>query len=242
MRLLTVIWNSIKIKMPAILYIIATPIGNFGDITFRALEALKSVDLILSEDTRVARKLLNHFGVQKPLQSYHQHSGASKTEHIINLLHEGKIIALISDAGTPGISDPGAQIVASAALGKNVKIIPIPGPSAVIAALSVCGFPSDKFIFLGFPPAKNKRKKYFQELLSYPYTAVFYESGFRILKTLSEINQLNDNKLRQIVVCRELTKIFETIYRGTVSEVIEQIKKDTQKGEFTTVIEGNKNV
>ena len=228
--------------MPAILYIIATPIGNFGDITFRALEALKSVDLILSEDTRVARKLLNHFGVQKPLQSYHQHSGASKTEHIINLLHEGKIIALISDAGTHGISDPGAQIVASAALGKNVKIIPIPGPSAVIAALSVCGFPSDKFIFLGFPPAKNKRKKYFQELLSYPYTAVFYESGFRILKTLSEINQLNDNKLRQIVVCRELTKIFETIYRGTVSEVIEQIKKDTQKGEFTTVIEGNKNV
>ncbi len=228
--------------MPAILYIIATPIGNFGDITFRALEALKSVDLILSEDTRVARKLLNHFGVQKPLQSYHQHSGASKTEHIINLLREGKIIALISDAGTPGISDPGAQIVASAALGKNVKIIPIPGPSAVIAALSVCGFPSDKFIFLGFPPAKNKRKKYFQELLSYPYTAVFYESGFRILKTLSEINQLNDNKLRQIVVCRELTKIFETIYRGTVSEVIEQIKKDTQKGEFTTVIEGNKNV
>lgn len=229
--------------MPAILYIIATPIGNFGDITFRALEALKSVDLILSEDTRVARKLLNHFGVQKPLQSYHQHSGASKTEHIINLLREGKIIALISDAGTPGISDPGAQIVASAAaLGKNVKIIPIPGPSAVITALSVCGFPSDKFIFLGFPPAKNKRKKYFQELLSYPYTAVFYESGFRILKTLSEINQLNDNKLRQIVVCRELTKIFETIYRGTVSEVIEQIKKDTQKGEFTTVIEGNKNV
>jgi len=228
--------------MPAILYIIATPIGNFGDITFRALEALKSVDLILSEDTRVARKLLNHFGVQKPLQSYHQHSGASKTEHIINLLREGKIIALISDAGTPGISDPGAQIVASAAvLGKNVKIIPIPGPSAVITALSVCGFPSDKFIFWVFHRQKQT-EKYFNELLSYPYTAVFYESGFRILKTLSEINQLNDNKLRQIVVCRELTKIFETIYRGTVSEVIEQIKKDTQKGEFTTVIEGNKNV
>lgn len=227
--------------MAAILYVIATPIGNFGDITFRALETLKSADLILSEDTRVARKLLNHFGIQKPLQSCHQHSGASKTEYIINLLREDKVIALISDAGTPGISDPGGKIVASAVgLGKNVKIIPIPGPSASIAALSICGFPTDKFIFLGFPPAKNKRQKYFQELLSYPYTAVFYESGSRILKTLSEINQLNYNQSRQIVVCRELTKVFETIYRGTIPEVIEQIKKDSQKGEFTVVINGNK--
>lgn len=225
--------------MPGILHIVATPIGNLKDITFRAVEALKTADLILCEDTRVAKKLLAHFGMDKSLLSYHQHSDLQKTDYILGLLEEGKILALVSDAGTPGISDPGNRLVAAAVkkLGDSVKIIPIPGANAAISALSVCGFPTDKFVFLGFPPAKNKRKKYFQELLASEYTAVFYESNFRILKTLAEINGLNTDKERRVTVCREMTKSFETIYRGTIAEVIEKIKKDPQKGEFVVVLE-----
>jgi len=228
--------------MAGTLYIVATPIGNLNDITFRAVEALKSADLILCEDTRVTQVLLAHFDIQKPLQSYHQHSDSQKTEYIIGQLREGKNIALVSDAGTPGISDPGNQLVeaAVAALGDIAKIVPIPGASAAIAALSVSGFPTDKFIFLGFPPAKNKRNKYFEELVAYEFTCVFYESNFRILKTLSEIDAANCDKTRRIVVCRELTKTFESIYRGTVGEVIEKIKKDPLKGEFAAVFEGLK--
>lgn len=228
--------------MQGILYIVATPIGNLADITYRAVSVLKSADLVLCEDTRVAQKLLGHFEIQKPLQSYHQHSTLQRTEYIISLLREGKTIALVSDAGTPGISDPGNQLVAAAvaALGGEVKIVPVPGANAAIAALSVSGFATDKFVFLGFPPAKNKRKKYFQDLLAYGYTAVFYESNFRIIKTLSEIDELNPEKNRQIVVCRELTKTFETIYRGTILDVIAWIKKDPLKGEFVVVLEGSK--
>ena len=231
--------------MQGILYIIATPIGNLSDITYRAIEALKSADLILCEDTRVTKRLLDHFGIEKPLQSYHQHSSLEKVETILGLLGEGKTLALVSDAGTPGISDPGNKLVDEIVkkFGNGVKIIPVPGPNAAIAALSVSGFPTDKFVFLGFPPAKNKRKKYFEELLSCGHTAVFYESNFRILKTLNELNQLNDlNELasRRVVVCRELTKTFETIYRGTVGEAIEKIKKDPLKGEFVAVLEGKK--
>jgi 16S rRNA (cytidine1402-2'-O)-methyltransferase len=224
------------------LYIVATPIGNLNDITFRAVETLKNADLILCEDTRVAQKLLGRFEIQKPLQSYHQHSDLQKTGYIIGLLRDGKNIALVSDAGTPGISDPGNQLVeaVTAALGEGAKIIPIPGANAAIAALSVSGFPTDKFIFLGFPPVKNKRQKYFQDLLAQECTAVFYESNFRILKTLAEIDALNPERNRPVVVCRELTKTFETIYRGTIFEVIEKIKKDPQKGEFVVVFEGAK--
>lgn len=225
--------------MQGILYIVATPIGNLADITYRAVSVLKSADLVLCEDTRVAQKLLGHFEIQKPLQSYHQHSALEKTEDIIGLLRDGKTIALVSDAGTPGISDPGNQLVAAAvaALGGEVKIVPVPGANAAIAALSVSGFATDKFVFLGFPPVKNKRKKYFQDLLAYEYTAVFYESNFRIIKTLSEIDELNPEKTRQITVCRELTKTFETIYRGTIIEVIEKIKSDPLKGEFVVVLD-----
>jgi len=226
--------------MQGVLYIVATPIGNLADITFRALEALKGADLILCEDTRITKKLLDHFGIVKPLLSYHQHSNLRKTEQILGLLGESKVLVLVSDAGTPGISDPGNKLVQTVAqrFGDNVKIIPIPGPNAAIAALSISGFNADKFVFLGFPPAKNKRGKYFEELLSYKHTIVFYESNFRILKTLNELNQLNPNKSRRIVVCRELTKTFETIYRGTILEVIVQIKKDPLKGELVVVLEG----
>ena len=226
--------------MAGCLYIVATPIGNLQDITFRAVEALKSADLILCEDTRVTKNLLDRFEIVKPTLSYHQHSDLEKTAEILKLLGEGKTLALVSDAGTPGISDPGNQLVEAVVkeFGDSVKIIPIPGASAVVSALSVSGFPTDKFIFLGFPPIKNKRKKYFEDLLASDFTAVFYESNFRILKTLAEIDELNPDKSRRIVVCRELTKTFESIYRGTIAEVIAKIKKDPLKGEFVAVIEG----
>ena len=228
--------------MLGILYIIATPIGNLRDITLRAIEVLKDVDSILCEDTRVTKVLLDHFGITKPLLSYHQHSDLEKTAEILKLLAEGKTLALVSDAGTPGISDPGNQLVETAVkeFGGSIKIIPVPGANAAIAALSVSGFATDKFIFTGFPPAKNKRKKYFQDLLANSFTSEYYESNFRILKTLAEIDELNLDKSRQIAVCRELTKTFETIYRGTIAEVIEKIKKDPLKGEFAAVLEGKR--
>jgi len=225
--------------MAGILCIVATPIGNLQDITFRALEALKGADLILCEDTRVTKRLLDHYQIAKPTRSYHQHSGAEKIGAVIELLREGKTLALVSDAGTPGISDPGNFLIQEIikVLGDEVKIIPIPGPSAAIVALSISGFATDRFVFLGFPPAKNKRQKYFQELLASGYTAVFYESNFRILKTLAEIDELNPDKSRRVVVCRELTKTFESIYRGSILEVIEKIKKDPLKGEFVVVLD-----
>jgi 16S rRNA (cytidine1402-2'-O)-methyltransferase len=228
--------------MAGILFIVATPIGNLNDISFRAIEALKIADLVLCEDTRVTKVLLDHFGIIKPLLSYHQHSDSEKTAEILATLGEGKTLALVSDAGTPGISDPGNMLVEDAIIkfGEDAKIIPIPGPSAVIAALSVSGFATDKFIFLGFPPVKNKRKTYFEQLLANDLTAVFYESNFRIMKTLAEIDALNPDKTRRIVVCRELTKTFESVYRGAIAEVIEKIKKDPLKGEFVAVLDGKK--
>ncbi len=232
------------------LYIVATPIGNLGDITLRALETLKSVDFILCEDTRVTKNLLNHYQITKPMISYHQHSDLKKVKEINELLEQGKNLALVTDAGTPGISDPGnlliqsviasvakqspvQEIAASPTAPRNDKIIPIPGPSAVISALSISGFPTDKFLFLGFPPHKNKRQKFFKEAVASEYTVAFYESGHRILKCLQELKDLLDPK-RQILVCRELTKKFETIYRGTIAEVFEKMKDD--RGEFVVVI------
>ena len=234
------------------LYIVATPIGNFGDITLRALETLKSVDFILCEDTRVTKNLLNHYEIIKPMISYHQHSDAKKVREITNLLTQGKNLALVTDAGTPGISDPGNLLIQSiihsqfvilnrdsgslsedSCLRRNDSIIPIPGPSAVISALSISGFPTDKFLFLGFPPHKNKRQKFFKEVAVAEYTVAFYESGHRILKCMQELKGLLDPN-RQIVVCRELTKKFETIYRGAISEVVENMKDD--RGEFVVVI------
>jgi 16S rRNA (cytidine1402-2'-O)-methyltransferase len=211
-------------------------------MTLRAVEALKSADLVLCEDTRVAKKMLEHYEIGAPTQSYHQHSDLQKIDYILNLLAAGKTLALISDAGTPGISDPGNRLVEAIVkkFGDGIRIIPIPGANAAIAALSVSGFPTDRFIFLGFPPAKNKRKKYFEELLANEFTAVFYESNFRILKTLAEIDELNPDKTRRIVVCRELTKTFESIYRGTIAEVVAKIKKDPLKGEFVATLEGKK--
>ena len=226
------------------LYIVSTPIGNLEDFTFRALRILSEVDLILCEDTRVTKKLLDHYQIKTPTLSYHQHSKLQKIEYIINLLRGGKNLALVSDAGTPGISDPGNLLVREAIerLRDEVKIVSIPGPSAVTTAASVSGFPVDKFLFLGFPPAKKKRKKFFEEVVNSKYPVIFYESPYRIIKSLHqlEIEAKIFNLKPQIVVCRELTKKFETIYRGEIGEVIKKIEKDKIKGEFVIIIEGKK--
>jgi 16S rRNA (cytidine1402-2'-O)-methyltransferase len=219
------------------LYIVATPIGNLEDITLRALRTLKEVDFILCEDTRVTRKLLDHYQIDKPLISYHQHSRLAKIDFIVKLLAEGKNLALVSDAGTPGISDPGNQLIKQVVveLGEEIKIIPIPGAAAVISALSISGFPTDKFIFAGFPPHKKGRQTFFKEIIRAKETVVFYESTHRMEKTLTELNNL-DGQLK-IVVCRELTKKFESVYRGTPSEVLAKIKNDSSKGEFVVIVE-----
>jgi 16S rRNA (cytidine1402-2'-O)-methyltransferase len=211
------------------LYIVATPIGNLGDITLRALEILKSVDLILCEDTRVTRKLLDAYDIKTPTQSYHQHSNNKKTDYILDLFRQGKNIALVSDSGTPGISDPGNRLVEDA-LREGVDVISIPGPSAMTAIASVAGILMDKFLFLGFPPHKKGRHTMFKEISKAKYPVIIYESVHRIIKTLKELQVFNDF---DIVVGRELTKKFETIYRGKISEVIPQIEP---RGEFVVII------
>ncbi len=216
------------------LYIVATPIGNLGDFTRRAIETLKDVDLVLCEDTRVTQTLLNHYKISTQTLSYHQHSDEKKVKQIISLLDEGKNLALVTDAGTPGISDPGNRLIFDLGLQiKDLTIIPIPGASAVTTAMSISGFPTDKFIFMGFPPHKNKRQKFFKEVSKNKYTTVFYESNHRIIKCLNNLKEVLDQD-RQIVICRELTKKFETIYRGTIDEMIKMDIKE--KGEFVVVI------
>lgn len=210
------------------LYIIATPIGNLKDITFRALEILKEVDLVLCEDTRVTKKLLEYFQINKSIESYHQHSKTNKIEKIKDLLKQGKNLALVSDSGTPGISDPGNKLIEE--VGDTAEIIPVPGPSAISALASVCGFAMDKFIFLGFPPHKKGRQKFFKELSDYKYPVIIYESPHRIIKTLNELKNRGEF---DIVVGRELTKRFETIYRGKISEIIPQIEP---RGELVIAI------
>ncbi len=215
------------------LFIVATPIGNLSDLTERAKTTLSSVDAVLCEDTRVTGKMLSLIGIKRPLVSYHQHS---QTTQALEMLAEGKNLALVTDAGTPGISDPGGKLVEEVVVrfGDDVKIVPIPGPSAVIAALSISGFPADEFLFMGFPPHKNGRQKFFDRAASIESTVVFYESTHRIIKSLAELEKRIGD--RKIVVCRELTKMFETTYRGTPTQVTEALKKASIKGEFVVVL------
>jgi 16S rRNA (cytidine1402-2'-O)-methyltransferase len=225
----------------ATLFVVATPIGNLEDISLRALRILKEVDLILCEDTRVTKKLLDRYQIKKPLLSYHQHSKLQKIDYIISLLKEGKNLALVSDSGTPGISDPGNKLVEEVInrLGEKVKITPIPGASALTCAASVSGFPMDRFLFLGFLPKKKKRREILREILESKYPVIFYESPYRILKTLKELKDVMNSEQRaanNIVVARELTKKFETIYRGKIDEVIEKIEKNAIKGEFVIIV------
>lgn len=222
--------------MPSI-YVVATPIGNLKDITIRALEVLKSVDYILAEDTRVISKLLKSYKIENRLISYHQHSSKKVYDKIIELLKQGKNCALVSDAGTPGISDPGGRLVKTVyqVLGNQVSIIAIPGPSALASALSVSGLSADRFIFYGFLPHKKGRQKLLKEIAQNKITSALFESPHRIIKTLESLALLLDNN-RHVVVTRELTKKFETVYRGTVNQVMKAVKNDIIKGEFVIII------
>jgi len=217
------------------LYIVATPIGNLEDITLRALRVLKDVDVILCEDTRHTKRLLERYSIGKPMMSYHHHSKLEKMKEIARMLNEGKNLALVSDAGTPGISDPGNLLIRYLIDNDiNVNIMPIPGPSGLAAAISVSGFPTDKFVFLGFVPNKKGRKTFFENLKSEERTTVFYESPYRIEKALKSLSDNVPN--RHIAVCRELTKVFETIYRGTPEEVKKKMTPNEVKGEFIVIV------
>lgn len=231
------------------LYIVGTPIGNLEDITFRAVRILNEVDFILCEDTRVTGKLLNHYKIKATTISYHQHSNIKKVEYILGLLKKGKNLALVSDAGTPGISDPGGKLVQSVIeeFGNDIKIESVPGSSALIVALSISGFKADKFLFLGFPPHKKGRQKFLNKIMKSEYTVVVYESKYRIVKFLEELKnkivEIQDvesckNNLSSIIVCRELSKMYETIYRGDLKKIIKEIKEDknAKKGEFVVII------
>lgn len=221
--------------MSGIVSIVATPIGNLGDITSRALLVLREADIILAEDTRHTAKLLMHFGIETTVRSYHQHSSEREVHDILSLLEDGKHLALVTDAGTPGVSDPGNVLLNTIyEQCAKVRVEAIPGPSAVTAALSVCGFATDTFVFLGFPPHKNKRKKYFEQVGAQEFTVVFYESCHRIEKAMAQLSEVLDPN-RRICVCRELTKQFESIYRGTVTEILEM--DIPAKGEFVIVVE-----
>lgn len=218
-----------------ILYIIATPIGNLEDITLRALRILREVDLIACEDTRHTKILLDRYKILKPLVSYHQHSKLQKIDYLISLLREGKNIALVSDAGTPDIDDPGGVLTTKAYEAK-IKIIPVPGPSSLSVALSVSGFLAQRFLFLGFLPKKKGRQTFLKNIKSAAENidakvAVLFESPPRLLKTLQDLkNYLGDC---ETTICRELTKKFEEIYRGTLSDAIMHYTKNEPKGEFT---------
>jgi len=222
-----------------ILYITATPIGNLEDVSKRTLRILSEVDLILCEDTRQTQKLLNFYEIKTKTLSYHQHSKFKKIDCILELLKKGKNLALVCDAGTPGISDPAGKLVFEARK-IGVKVSPIPGSSALISAASISGFPMEKFLFLGFPPQKNKRNKFFEKIVDSEYPVIFYESTYRIIKSLQDLFSCAEKKSEQdkirIVVCRELTKKFETVYAGTIEGVIEGLKSGETRGEFVVVV------
>ena len=222
-------------RMMAIFYIIAGPIGNLEDLGFRAKRILAEVDFVLAEHPHHLQRLLSFYHLKVPVLSYHQHSSFRQKKHIIRLLREGKKGALMTDAGTPGLADPGNELIESLVENiKDIKIIPIPGPSALTTAVSVCGFRMDKFLFLGFLPPKKKRSVLLQKIIDSPYPVVFYESPYRLLKTLDQLAELD--KGLELFVGRELTKKFETIYRGEIEEVVSRLKKDKIKGEFVIIV------
>lgn len=219
------------------LYIVATPIGNLEDITLRALKILKECDLVIAEDTRRSRQLLKHYGIEKPFErSLYRGVEHERVEYFIQKLKAGARIALISDAGTPLISDPGYELVRRA-ISENISVIPIPGPTALITALVASGFSPERFVFEGVPPKRQKAKReFFERLAQELRTIVLYESPHRVLDTLEVMSELIPN--RQIALCRELTKVHEEILRGTAKEILEQLRaRPAIKGEITIVIE-----
>jgi 16S rRNA (cytidine1402-2'-O)-methyltransferase len=222
--------------MPGILYIVATPIGNLEDITLRAIRTLKEADVIAAEDTRHTQVLLRHFAINTPLTSFHEHNERAKTARLVTRLERGESIALVSDAGTPAISDPGYRLVV-AAIGAGIRVIPIAGPSALIAALSAAGLPTDGFDFRGFLPArKQERRSRLQELRDGRYTMVFYETPHRLQESLDDVREILGD--RRMVLAREVTKLHEEFLRGRISEVIGEVSRREIRGEMTLVIEG----
>lgn len=215
------------------LYIVSTPIGNLEDITLRAIRVLKEVDYIAAEDTRHSRILLNKYEIKTTVLSYHSYSSDAKLQKILELLQEEKNIALIGDAGTPGISDPAYSLIKSA-IEKGIKIVPIPGPSSLLAALVMSGLPMNRFLYLGFLPLKKGRQTLLKSLADEERTIVIFESPHRLLRTLSHLNEFLGN--RRISVCREITKIYEEAVRGTTQEAIVYFTNKPPKGEFVLVI------
>jgi 16S rRNA (cytidine1402-2'-O)-methyltransferase len=228
--------NSYFNTTKGILYIVSTPIGNLEDITMRAIRILKEVDLIAAEDTRHTGHLLKHYDIHTPLTSYFEGNESKKKELILSKLKHGSQIALVSDAGTPGISDPGFRLI-QLAIENQIPVVPIPGPSAVISALSVAGLPTDAFLFKGFLPHKSKRRRdLLKQMEEIRETLIFYESPHRLSESLKDILEtLGD---REMALTRELTKIYEEILRGRVSEILNQISGRKLKGEITLVISG----
>lgn len=225
-----------KNKTEGILYICGTPIGNLEDITLRVLKILKEVKLIAAEDTRHTKKLLNHYQINTKVTSYYEYNKIKKATYLVEMLKNSQDIALVSDAGMPGISDPGYVLV-NLALKNNIKIIPIPGVSALITALVVSGLPTDKFVFEGFIPRKIKeRKRYFKSIENEERTIIFYEAPHRLKRALKDMLDVWGE--RKIVIARELTKMYEEIIRGNLSQVLSEINTKEIKGEITLVVQG----
>lgn len=229
------------------LFVIATPIGNLEDITLRALRILKEVDVVACEDTRVTKKLLSHYSIATQCISCHQHSDSAKLQSLVGMLQEGKNIALVTDAGTPGISDPG-NILVQKAIENEIQVVPIPGASALGALVSVAGIDMQKFVFLGFPPHKKGRETFFKKVVAFDMPVIYYDSPYRVIKNLELLKELLEVEPpnggstskgcgKQIIIGRELTKMFEEIVRGTIIDVEEYFAEhpDKIKGEFVVI-------
>lgn len=217
------------------LYLVATPIGNLEDITLRALRLLKEVKLIAAEDTRRTRKLLSHYNIHTPLTSYHEHNKKAKLNYLLKILEQDSI-ALVSEAGMPGISDPGYELVV-ACIEKGISVVPVPGPSAIITALAASGLPTINFLYLGFLPRKEgERRRLIQSVAEEPYTLIFLETPHRLKESLLDLKEILGD--RRIAICRELTKVYEEIFRGKISDAIAHFLRP--QGEFTLIIEGKK--
>jgi 16S rRNA (cytidine1402-2'-O)-methyltransferase len=218
------------------LHVLATPIGNLEDLSARALRILREADAVVSEDTRTTLKLLTHHGIRKPVIAYFQHSPPRRLEEILERLRRGSSVALVTEAGTPGLSDPGARLV-DAALREGIRVVPVPGPSAVAAAAAVCGFDADRFHFAGFLPRKGgKRRKALQRLAPLDCTLIFFESPHRIGETLEDMAAVLGD--RRLTLCRELTKAHEEVRRTTLAKAAERYRTEEPRGEFTLAVEG----
>lgn len=227
--------DSNNAKNYGILYVVATPIGNLEDMTLRALRILKEADLIACEDTRITSKLLSHYNISKKLISLHQHSGQGQLEKIIAQLNAGKNVAYASDAGTPGISDPGNKLV-EVAIAENIAVVPIPGASALTTLASVAGIDMQQFVFLGFPPHKKGRETFFKKVSAEENPVVYYDSPHRVLKNLELLKKLGAEK--KVIIGRELTKMFEEIIHGSIEDIEKYFDNHPEKikGEFTVIV------